>query len=74
MLLFIRNIRRLAEPQIDQQVDQHMRLKRVAIAAFVWGLAGTIFVAVLENIGTHCGGRDRVVPRGNRMKIHYREI
>lgn len=51
-----------------------MRLKRVAIAAFVCGLAGTIFVAVLENIGTHCGGRDRVVPRGNRMKIHYREI
>ena len=51
-----------------------MRLKRVAIAAFVCGLAGTVFVALLESIGTRLDGRDGVVLKRNRMKIHYREI
>ena len=74
MITFIRNTRRFAEPHIDQQVDQYMRLKRVAIAAFVCGLAGTVFVALLESIGTRLDGRGGVVLKRNRMKIHYREI
>jgi hypothetical protein len=51
-----------------------MRLTRVAIAAFVCGLAGTDFVEIREDIGTRPGARVGVVMKINRVKIRYREI
>lgn len=51
-----------------------MRFTRVAIAAFVCGLAGTNFVEIPENIGTRFGGLAGVVTKSNRVKIRYREI
>lgn len=74
MLLFIRNLKRFDGPQIHKQVDQYMRLTRVAIAAFVCGLAGTDFVEIREDIGTRPGARVGVVMKINRVKIRYREI
>jgi hypothetical protein len=74
MLTFIRNSKRFDGPQIHKQVDQYMRLTRVAIAAFVCGPAGTDFVEILEGIGTRPEGRAGVVMKINRVKLRHREI